>query len=214
MAAKHLVLVAGNIGAGKTSLVTQLGDRLGWRTGFETVETNPYLGKFYADMRSWAFHLQVFLLAQRSQLHLEAYRDPSSAILDRSIYEDYYIFARALHSLGNLSPEDLETYSRVYELVIASLPQPDLLIMLKAPVPALLGRIQARGREMEAGITAEYLGLLDGYYDEWLRSFDLCPVLTISSGDLDYVNDEAHLDIVIKTIEDKLSGRDELIFDE
>ncbi|MBX3003979.1 MAG: deoxynucleoside kinase [Anaerolineales bacterium] len=214
MAAKHLVLVAGNIGAGKTSLVTKLGEQLGWRTGFETVETNPYLGKFYGDMRAWAFHLQVFLLAQRSQLHIEAHRHPSSAILDRSIYEDYYIFARALHSLGNLSAEDLDTYSRVYKLVITSLPKPDLLIMLKAPVSALLERIQARGREMEAGITAEYLSLLDGYYDEWLHSFDVCPVLTISSGDLDYVNDPAHLASVIKTVEAKLSGRDELVFDE
>ncbi len=214
MATKHLVLVAGNIGAGKTSLVTKLGETLRWRTGFETVETNPYLGKFYADMRSWAFHLQVFLLAQRSQLHIEAHRDPSSAILDRSIYEDYYIFARALHSLGNLSAEDLDTYSRVYKLVTTSQTKPDLLIMLKAPVPALLERIRSRGREMEAGITAEYLTLLDGYYDEWLHSFDVCPVLTISSGDLDYVNDPAHLDSVINTIQAKLSGRDELIFDE
>lgn len=214
MAAKHMVLVAGNIGAGKTSLVTKLGETLGWRTGFETVETNPYLGKFYGDMRTWAFHLQVFLLGQRSNQHIEAYRDAQSAILDRSIYEDYHIFARALHSLGNLSRDDLNNYARVYELVVASLPKPDLLIMLKAPVDALLARIRARGREMETGISAEYLRLLDGYYDEWLDGFDLCPVLTISSGDLDYVNDPQDLEVVIKTIEAKLSGRDELVFDE
>src|SRR3989304_408829 len=99
---KRLVLVAGNIGAGKTSLAGKLGQRLGWRTGFETIEHNPYLSKFYGDMKTWAFHLQVFLLGQRAEQHLKAYRDPQSYILDRSIYEDFHIFARALHKLGNL----------------------------------------------------------------------------------------------------------------
>ena len=212
--AKRLVLVAGNIGAGKTSLVKKLGERLNWRTGFETVETNPYLSKFYGDMRTWSFHLQVFLLGQRAQQHLEAYRDSQSFILDRSIYEDFHIFARAMHLLGNLNQEDLDTYGRVYRLVTDSLPWPDLLIVLKAPVNALHQRIQARGREMEAGISLEYLKLLEGYYADWLNGFDLCPVLTISSGDLDYVHHPEHLDIVINKIEEKLSGKEELVFKE
>lgn len=212
--AKRLVLVAGNIGAGKTSLTRKLGERLNWRTGFETVETNPYLSKFYGDMRTWSFHLQVFLLGQRAQQHLEAYRDPQSFILDRSIYEDYHIFARALHRLGNLNDEDLATYGRVYRMVTDSLPWPDLLIVLKAPQDALLKRIQARGRQMEAGISAEYLRLLEGYYTDWLNGFDLCPVLTISSGDLDFVHHPQHLDVVISKIEEKLSGREDLVFRE
>jgi deoxyadenosine/deoxycytidine kinase len=211
MGAKRLVLVAGNIGAGKTSLAEKLGEKLGWRTGFETVETNPYLGKFYGDMRTWSFHLQIFLLGQRAEQHLAAYRDPQSFILDRSIYEDYHIFARALNLLGNLSQQDLETYGRVYRMVIESLPWPDLLIVLKAPVDALLKRIKTRGREMEAGISAEYLKLLDGYYNDWLNDFDLCPVLTISSGDLDFVHHPDHLDIVISKIEEKLSGKEDLV---
>jgi deoxyadenosine/deoxycytidine kinase len=211
MAAKRLILVAGNIGAGKTSLAQKLGEKLGWRTGFETVEDNPYLGKFYGDMRSWAFHLQVFLLGQRAEQHLHAYRDPQSFILDRSIYEDFHIFARALNQLGNLSEQDLRTYERVYKMVVEYLPWPDLLIFLKAPTDALLKRIRVRGREMEAGITAPYLELLDGFYSDWLTNFDLCPVLTMSSGDLDFVHHPDHLDIVISKVEEKLSGKEDLV---
>ena len=212
--AKRLVLVAGNIGAGKTSLAQKLGTRLGWHTGFETIEANPYLGKFYGDMRAWSFHLQVFLLGQRAEQHLIAYRDPHSFILDRSIYEDYHIFARALHDLGNMSDEDLATYERVYRMIIEYLPWPDLLIFLRAPVDSLMQRIKIRGREMEASITPEYLQLLDGYYDEWLSKFDLCPVLTVPSGNLDFVNRSKHLDLVIEKIEEKLSGKEDVVFPE
>ncbi len=212
--AKRLVLVAGNIGAGKTSLTEKLGQKLGWRTGFETIEKNPYLGKFYADMQSWAFHLQIFLLGQRAEQHRAAYRAEQSFILDRSIYEDFHIFARALNRLGNLTNEDLSTYARIYQMVTDSLPWPDLLIYLRAPVDSLVQRIHIRGREIESGITADYLTLLDGYYEEWIASFDLCPVLTIPSGDLDFVNRPRHLDIVIQKIEEKLSGKEDVVFPE
>ena len=211
---KRLVLVAGNIGAGKTSLAEKLGEKLGWRTGFENVEMNPYLSKFYGDMKTWAFHLQVFLLGQRAQQHLAAYRAERSAILDRSIYEDYHIFARALHRQGDLTTEDLATYERVYQMVTESLPWPDLLIFLRAPVAALMQRIGSRGRKMEAGITPEYLQLLEDFYDEWLAEFDLCPVLTVPSGDLDFVNRAHHLDFVIKKIEEKFSGKEDVVFPE
>src|SRR3990172_276683 len=211
---KRLILVAGNIGAGKTSLAQKLGDKLGWRTGFENIEQNPYLKLFYADMKAWAFHLQVFLLGQRAEQHLAAYRADQSFILDRSIYEDYHIFARALHRLGDMSAEDLATYHRVYQMIIESLPWPDLLIFLRAPVDALLQRISIRGRGMEAGITTEYLQLLEGFYDEWLADFDLCPVLTVPFGDLDFVNRPHHLDIVIDKIEEKLSGKEDVVFPE
>lgn len=210
--AKRLILVAGNIGAGKTSLAQKLGQKLGWRTGFETIEENPYLGKFYRDMKTWAFHLQVFLLGQRAEQHLHAYRSPQSFILDRSIYEDFHIFARALHQLGNMSDTDLVTYERVYKMIIEYLPWPDLLIFLRAPGDALMQRIKIRGRDMEKGITPEYLQLLEGFYDEWLAKFDLCPVLTIPSGDLDFVNRPKHLDIVIEKIEEKLSGKESVVF--
>ncbi|MCF6277945.1 MAG: deoxynucleoside kinase [Anaerolineales bacterium] len=205
---KHLVVVAGNIGVGKTSLAERMGERLGWWTGYESVSTNPYLSDFYADMRAWSFHLQVFFLGHRAEQYLEASRDARSAILDRSIYEDTYIFARALHHMGNLSERDYLAYRRLFDLVVDSLPRPDLLVYLKAPVDVLIERIQRRARGMETGITSEYLALLDSFYDEWLGSFDLCPVLTIRTDDLDYVNQPKALEIVTKSILTKLSGKE------
>jgi len=205
---KHLVVVAGNIGVGKTSLTERMGDRLGWWTGYESVADNPYLSDFYADMRAWSFHLQVFFLGHRAEQYLEAARDARSAILDRSIYEDTYIFARALHHMGNLSERDYLAYRRLFELVVDSLPRPDLLVYLKAPVDVLMERILRRARGIETGITTDYLSLLDSFYDEWLGSFDLCPVLTIRTDDLDYVNQPKALEIVTERITNKLSGKE------
>ena len=141
---KRLILVAGNIGSGKTSLTQRIGERLGWLTAYEFVADNPYLPDFYADMRTWSFHLQVYFLGHRAQQHLDLANDPRSAILDRSIYEDAYIFARALNQLGNLTERDYLSYRRLFDLVIKHLPAPDLLIYLRAPVKVLLGRIQAQ----------------------------------------------------------------------
>lgn len=209
---KHLVLVAGNIGAGKTSLTERIGQRLGWHTAYESVSDNPYLADFYADMRAWAFHLQVFFLEHRAEQHLELAQDPRSAIVDRSIYEDAHIFARALHHLGHLDERDYRTYLRLYDLVVRRLPPPDLLIYLQAPVPVLLERIRRRGRAMEQGITEAYLALLDRFYREWLASFDLCPVLTIRSDDVNFVDEPEHLDLVIRRMQDKLAGKEEIVF--
>ncbi len=205
---KRFVLVAGNIGTGKTSLTERLGERLAWQTAYESVADNPYLADFYADMRAWAFHLQVFFLGHRAEMHLALARGPQSAIVDRSIYEDAEIFARASLKLGNVTERDYKTYRRLYELVVGSLPAPDLLIYLKSTVPVLLERIRARGREIERGITAEYLSLLEKYYDEWLARFDICPVLTIRSDDLDFVHRPRHLEIVVERIHDKLAGKE------
>ncbi len=210
---KRFILVAGNIGVGKTSLAERLGGRLGWLSGFETVADNPYLADFYDDMRQWSFHLQVFFLGHRAQQHLTLAQQPHSAIADRSIYEDAHIFARVLRHMGNLSERDYESYRNVYELVVANLPRPDLLLYLTAPVPVLMDRIRQRARPIESGITAGYLNLLDTFYDEWLGGFDLCPVLTIRTQQLDYVHDAHHLDIVIERIEAKLAGHEELILD-
>ncbi len=209
----RFILVAGNIGAGKTSLTERLGARLDWQTGFESVTDNPYLSDFYADMRHWSFHLQVFFLGHRAEQHVALAQSPVSAISDRSIYEDAHIFARALHHLGNLSERDYLAYRSVYDMVVKGLPRPDLLLYLKAPVPVLMDRIQQRGREMESSISAEYLALLDSFYDDWLASFDLCPVLTIHSDALNFVAHPEHLDIVVQRIQERLSGREELIFD-
>ena len=209
---KRLIIVAGNIGVGKTSLAERLGGRLGWRTAFESVADNPYLPDFYADMRSWAFHLQVFFLGHRARQYLEMAADPQSVILDRSIYEDAYIFARALHHMGNLAERDYHAYRRVFDLIVANLPAPDLLIYLRAPVPVLMERIHNRGRAMESGISADYLGLLETFYDEWMAAYDDCPVLTIRSDDLDFVHKPKHLDIVMQRIQDRLAGKEDLVF--
>lgn len=209
---KRLIIVAGNIGSGKTSLTERIGARLGWCTAFESVTDNPYLAEFYADMKSWAFQLQVFFLGHRAEQYLELAQSPQSAVLDRSIYEDAYIFARALYQMGNLTERDYLSYRRVFDLVVSKLPPPDLLIYLKAPVSVLVNRINRRGREIESGISAEYLSLLESFYDDWLQSFDVCPVLTIHTGDLDFVHKKKHLDTVIQRIQDRLAGKEDIIF--
>lgn len=209
---KRLILVAGNIGAGKTSLTERIGDRLGWRTAFESVVDNPYLPDFYKDMHAWSFHLQIYFLGHRADQHLELAADTQSAICDRSIYEDAYIFARALNTLGNLNERDYMAYRRLFELVVRNLPPPDLLIYLRAPVPVLMERIRLRARNIETGITAEYLTLLEGYYDEWMSTFDVCPVLTIKTDDLDFVHKTQHMDTVVQYIQEKLAGKEEMVF--
>jgi len=209
---KRLILVAGNIGTGKTSLTERIGSRLGWRTAYESVSDNPYLQDFYMDMRSWSFHLQVYFLGHRAQQHLEMWQEPLSAIIDRSIYEDAAIFARALHHLGNINERDYQTYQNIFSLVMQTVPPPSLLILLKAPVEVLLNRIRQRGRAIESQISAEYLQLLDSFYEDWIQTFDLCPVLTIRTDDLDFVHQPRHLDTVVQRINMKLAGKEEIIF--
>lgn len=207
---KRLVVVAGNIGAGKTSLTERIGYRLGWRTDFESVADNPYLPDFYSDMRAWSFHLQIYFLGHRADQYLDAAQDPRSAILDRSIYEDAFIFARALHHMGNLAERDYLAYRRLFELVVSGLPSPNLLVYLKCPVGVLMDRIRRRARNMETGISRDYLSLLDTFYDDWLRAYDLSPVLTICTDDLDFVHQPQALDIVVERIQERLGGKEEL----
>ena len=210
--AKHFVLVSGNIGAGKTSLTEKLGERLEWETAYESVDDNPYLADFYADMRSWAFYLQIFFLGHRAQQHMALAKSEASAMIDRSIYEDAEIFARAALELGTVTERDYSTYRQLFDLVVSLLPTPDLLIYLKAPVPELMRRIRARQRDMEGGVTEDYLALLEKYYEEWMERFDLCPTLTIRTNDLDFVHRPEHLDIVVDRIKDKLAGKEEIAF--
>lgn len=210
--AKRLVLLAGNIGVGKTSLTERIGERLGWITAYESVADNPYLPDFYENMREWAFHLQIYFLGHRAEQHISLANDTESAILDRSIYEDAHIFARALQHMDNLNDRDYHAYLRLYNLVVRNLPKPDLLIHLEAPVSVLMARIRRRARNIETGITEDYLSLLEGFYREWIDGFDLCPVLTIRSDDLDFVHKPEHLDIVVQRIKEKLAGREEMVF--
>ncbi len=209
---KRLILLAGNIGAGKTSLTERIGERLGWTTAFESVADNPYLPDFYENMLEWAFHLQIYFLGHRAEQHIQLANRSESAILDRSIYEDAHIFARALHHMKNLPDRDYHAYLRLYHLIVNTLPRPDLLIHLQAPVNVLMERIRRRARNIETGIDDGYLKLLDQFYQEWIDGFDLCPVLTIRSDDLDFVHKTQHLDIVVQRIKEKLSGREEMVF--
>jgi len=209
---KRLVVVAGNIGVGKTSLTERIGSRLGWRTDFESVADNPYLPDFYSDMHSWSFHLQIYFLGHRADQYLLAARDPRPAILDRSIYEDAYIFSRALHHMGNFSERDYLAYRKLFDLVVGSLPSPNLLVYLKCPVQILMERIRKRARHMETGITTDYLALLESFYEDWLLSFDLCPVLTIRTDDVDFVHQPMSLELVVGRIQEKLGGKEEIDF--
>jgi deoxyadenosine/deoxycytidine kinase len=209
---KRLIIVAGNIGVGKTSLAERISERMDWRCAFESVADNPYLADFYKDMREWSFHLQIFFLGHRAMQYLEMAKEAQSVIFDRTIYEDAYIFARALRHMGNVNERDYLSYRRVFDLVTSQLPPPDLLIYLKAPVPVLMQRIRSRARSIETGITTEYLSLLDTFYEDWLKIFDVCPVLTIRSDDLDFVHKPQHLDIVVQRIQDRLAGKEELEF--
>jgi deoxyadenosine/deoxycytidine kinase len=203
---KKIILLAGNIGSGKTTLSNLLGERFGWQIGHESVADNPYLPDFYADMARWGFHLQMYFLGHRAEQYLALATSPNSVILDRSIYEDATIFARGLHQMGNLNDRDYAAYTQLYSLIIRGLPRPDLLIYLDAPVPFLLERIAQRGRAIEAGISGDYLAMLNGFYHDWIAHFDDCPVLTIHSQDVDALNNAQHLDFIAAQVTQKLGG--------
>mgnify|MGYP000852401623 FL=1 len=210
---KKFVLMAGNIGSGKTSLTRLIGEKLGWQSAYESVADNPYLADFYKDMRQWSFHLQVYFLGSRAAQHLELTHSPRSVIIDRSIYEDARIFARALNTMGNLPDREYQAYLRLYDLIVNTLPKPDLLIFLRAPVNVLLKRIRIRARSIEDSIDLDYLALLERYYDEWIDRFDLCPVLTIESDAVDFVNKPEQLELVSQRMLDRLAGTEKLVLD-
>jgi deoxyadenosine/deoxycytidine kinase len=212
---KKYVAVAGNIGVGKSTLVKLLCQKLGpgWEPFYEPVTENPYLADFYADMSAWAFHSQVFFLTHRLRIHHRISIYPTSVLQDRSVYEDAEIFAQNLFLQGYIHPRDYETYRELYETLVQFLPPPDLVIYLRAEVPTLLTRIARRGREYERTITGEYLGSLNKLYDKWISGFTLCPVLTVPTDHLNYVAHPGHLNLVAHKIEEKLTGKEEVIFE-
>ncbi len=209
---KKFVAVAGNIGVGKSTLVALLCKRLGWQPFYEPVAENPYLADFYKDMRQWAFHSQVFFLTRRLRLHHELMAHPNSVIQDRSVYEDAGVFAENLHRQGLFDERDYKSYRELYEVLAEFLTPPDLVVYLRASSATLIGRIHHRGRGYERKITPEYLTQLNDLYEDWIAKFSLCPVLTVPADDLDYVAHPPHLDLIVSKIQEKLTGKEEVVF--
>ena len=210
--AKKFVAIAGNIGVGKSTLVRLLCSRLGWQPFYEPEAENPYLEDFYQDMRTWAFQSQVFFLTRRLLDHRRLIDHGTSVIQDRSVYEDAEIFAANLYRQGLMDDRDYRSYSDLYRVLIEFLPPPDLVIYLRASVPTLVMRIALRGRGYEREIGADYLEQLNQLYDAWIARFSLCPVLTIPADDLDYVAHPAHLELIVCKVQEKLTGKEEVIF--
>jgi deoxyadenosine/deoxycytidine kinase len=210
---KKYITIAGNIGVGKSTLVSLLCEKMGFDPFFEPVTENPYLPDFYQDMRAWGFHSQIFFLTHRLLSHKQIFNFEGSVMQDRSIYEDAEIFARNLAVQGQINERDYETYRTLYEAIADFIPAPDLVIYLRASVPTLEKRIALRNRHYEKTISPNYLGQLNQLYEEWINNFTLCPVLTVPADDLDYVAHPRHLDLIIRKIEEKLTGKDEVVFD-
>jgi len=209
----RFVAVAGNIGVGKSTLVELLAERMDWTPFFEPQSQNPYLADFYRDMQEWSFQSQIFFLSRRLRAHRDISNHPGPAVQDRSVYEDAEIFAQNLFLERNMSDRDYQTYRDLYEVLTRFLPPPDLVVYLRASVSTLLERISMRGRDYEKGIQPEYLSRLNDLYEEWTESFSLCPVLTVPADDLNYVLNDAHLDLIISKIQSKLSGKEEVRFE-
>ncbi len=209
---KKLVAVAGNIGVGKSTLVEMLCSRLGWAPYYEPEAENPYLADFYQDMKSWAFHSQIFFLTHRLRIHRRLIDHPNSVIQDRSVYEDAEIFAQNLYRQRQISERDFATYWELYRVLSEFLPPPDLVVYLRASVSTLQNRIRNRGRTYERQISADYLAQLNFLYESWIENFSLCPVLTVPADDLDYVAHRGHLDLVAQKVQEKLTGKEEVIF--
>ncbi len=210
---KKFVAVAGNIGVGKSTLVALLCQRLGWQPFYEPVAENPYLEDFYRDMRAWAFHSQIFFLTHRLRTHRRLIDHPTSVIQDRSVYEDAEVFARNLYQQGLICERDYGAYRELYQVLCEFLPPPDLVVYLRASVPTLLKRISLRGRDYERHITPDYLAQLNQLYESWISHFSLCPVLTVPADDLDFVAHSRHLDLIVHKIQEKLMGKEEVVFD-
>ena len=211
---KTYVVLAGNIGAGKSTLVRMMCDQLGWEPYFEPVAENPYLADFYRDLKQWAFHSQVFFLTWRARSHRALLDIPRPVVQDRSFYEDAEVFASALHRQGAMSDRDWETYRGLYQTLTTLLAPPDLVVYLRASVPTLRRRIAQRGRDFEAAISDAYLEELNVLYEEWIGGFTLAPVLTVPSDRLDFVKDSKDLSAIIATVQERLRGRQGTLFPE
>ena len=202
---KH-VAVAGNIGAGKTTLTDMLSKHYRWIPQFEDVDHNPYLTDFYDDMPRWSFNLQIYFLHGRLNQILDIQRGTETIIQDRTIYEDANIFAPNLHEMGLMSKRDFDNYYGFFSTIKSMVQPPDLLIYLKASVPTLVSQIQKRGREYEENIRLDYLKKLNEYYNKWAESYKEGPILIIDCDKNKFGENEEDLGEIISKVDGMLYG--------
>ncbi len=203
--AKHIA-VAGNIGAGKTTLTELIAKHFGWKAQFESVENNPYLNDFYEDMPRWSFNLQIYFLNNRFKQVIDIKNGKDIVIQDRTIYEDANIFAPNLHSMGLMSTRDFENYQDLFDTMSSMITPPDLLIYLRASIPQLVNNIQRRGREYEDNIRLDYLKKLNSFYEQWIEDYKLGKLLIIDVDDMDYVQNPEDLGKIIDKINAEVNG--------
>ena len=200
------IAVAGNIGAGKTTLTALLAKHYQWEAHFEDVVDNPYLDDFYHQMERWSFNLQIYFLNSRFRQILDFREKGNNIIQDRTIYEDAHIFAPNLHEMGLMSSRDFNNYRSLFALMERLISPPDLLIYLKSSVPNLVNQIQKRGRDYENSISIDYLNRLNECYEEWISDYDKGKLLIIDTDKLDFVQNQEDLGEVIQRIDTQING--------
>lgn len=200
------IVVAGNIGAGKTSLTKLLAKHYKWSPLYEDVLENPYLEDFYNTMERWSFNLQVYFLNSRFRQILDIRKSGKTTIQDRSIYEDAYIFAPNLHAMGLMTSRDFNNYKSLFDLMTEVVEGPDLLIYLRSSIPNLVKQIHGRGREYESSISIEYLSKLNDRYEDWVKDYNKGKLLIIDVDELNFVDNPEDLGTIINKIDAELNG--------
>ena len=198
------IAIAGNIGAGKTSLTELLAKHYNWEAHFEDVIYNPYLDDFYNHMERWSFNLQIYFLKSRFEQLLSFRENKKTIIQDRTIYEDAHIFAPNLNAMGLMNQRDFNNYKGIFNLMESLIDGPDLLIYLRSSIPNLVNKIHKRGRDYENSISIDYLSRLNERYEAWVSTYDAKKIIIIDVDTLDFVDNKADLSSVIKVIDDKL----------
>ncbi len=201
---RKAIAIAGNIGAGKSTLVEFLSRTYGIAPYYEPSEDNPYLPNFYEDMKRWSFHSQLYFLSNKFRIHQKLDRMPGLVVLDRTIFEDAEIFATALHDMRCIDDRDWATYCTFYKSILDAIKPPDLMIYLRCSMRTLRKRIKLRGREMEEDIPLAYLKRLDKLYENWIESYEMSEILILETDKLDYIHDLVHRLDVMERIESML----------
>ena len=200
------IAIAGNIGSGKTTLASLLAKHYRWEPHYEDVDDNPYLNDFYQDMQRWSFNLQIYFLNSRFDQIIKIQKSGKDIIQDRTIYEDAYIFAPNLHSMGLMSTRDFENYFTLFNLVSSLIDPPDLIIYLRASIPTLVNQIQNRGRKYESSIRLDYLKRLNERYEAWVESYKLGKMLIVDADNYNFPGSADDLSTVIDKINAELHG--------